>query len=525
MVVTAIRNPRVTLNMVSRDQSVGLEQHRCLIVGQKTTSGSASAGLRTDLPRTNAEINALFGADSHLAMMARAFRSKNRYTPLDAIVLADNGTTKGTAVFLSSGTATEAKRIYLDVVSSHNHSYEIDVVVGETPATLTAKILAAVTLDGNKPFSAAKSTDAATDDTVTFTAANAGTLSNAWLIRMHDAFGNQTSVAGLTITLTGWTGGATDPVLTTALDPIANIRYHGIVWPQAYATSVIKSLMNARFNLDNDIKDGVAFQYVHDSYANVKSAAASMNSASFVMITNETMATSYWKGDHLPEAPDVVATYFTAERALRFETDISISHLVVNNEPLDQFGGVHTASLPYFNTPLSNVEQPDRGSGYEYAEQLDLEESGVTVVGTNDKNNAVIMGTVVTTYLNDDAGNEDDTWHWLEWRDTHSVIREYFVNNLREDLSQHRLTSGTLVSGYAMANEASIRSLMGQYYDELSLVALTVAGRDAKKTFEAKLAVAVYPDERKVTIAADVPMVSQLGTIIGTVKFSFYANS
>lgn len=521
MAVTAMRNPKVTLNLVSRDQTVGLEQHRVLLVGQKTSSGSAAAGLRTDLPRTDAELNALFGADAMLAMIARAFRNVNPYTALDAIVLTDNGTTKATSKYVAAGTATENRTIYVDVVSSQNHSYKIDVVTGETPATFTAKVMAATALDANKPFTNAKSTTTATDDTLTFTAANAGTHANGWLIRIRDAFGNQTAVAGLTLTLTGWAGGATDPTLTTALDPTENIRYHGVVWPSSYATGTVKTWINARFNLDNDIKDGVVFQWVNDTYANVKTAALAMNSPSFVMLTNEAMNTSYWKGAHLPEAPDVLAARFVAARARRFEQDISISDLVVNNEPKDQFGGRHTASLPYFNTAFANVGVPDRGAGYIYAEQLDLESSGVSVIGGNTQNNAVIAGVMVTTYKNDAAGNPDDTWKWLEWRDTHSVIREFFVNNLREDFSQHRLTSGSTVAGYAIANEALIRAQCGGYYDILSDEALTVAGREARKYFDEHLAVTVKPAERKVELAADVPMVSQLGVIIGTIKFSF----
>lgn len=516
-----MRNPKVTLNLVSRDQTVGLEQHRVLLVGQKTSSGSASAGLVSDLPRTAAEINALFGADSHLAMVARAFRAVNIYTKVDAIALADNGSTKATSKIVSSGTATEAKSVYVDVVSSTYHSYKIDVVVGETPATLTAKIMAATAVDTSKPFANAKSTTTVTDDTLTFTAANAGTLANNWLIRLRDDFGRSVSVAGLTMTLTGWTGGATDPVLTTALDPTENIRYHGVVWPASYATSVVKSWINARFNLDNDIKDGVVFQWVHDTYANVKSAAASLNSASFVPMSNETMNTAYWKGAHLPEAPDVLAAKFVAARARRFEQDISISDLVVINEPRDQFGGRHTASLPYFNTPMLDVGVPDHGAGYTYPEQLDLEGSGVSVIGGNVTNNAVITGVIVTSYLNDAAGNPDDTWKYLEWRDSHSVIREFFVNNLREDFSQHRLTSGSLVSGFAIANEALIRAQLAGYYDILSDDAITVAGRDARKFFDENLVVTVIPDQRKVMIAAKVPMVSQFGIAIGTIQFTF----
>lgn len=521
MAVTAVRNPKVSLNLVQRNQTVGVEAHRVLIVGQKLAAGSATAGLVSDVPRTAAEIDALFGARSHLAMLCRKFRAINPYSRLDAIALADNGTTKATAKWVFSGTATEAKTVFFDVVSSESHSYEVDIEVGDTETDVTAKILALTDLDDRLPATVAISTTTATDDTITFTAANAGTHANKWLIRFHDEYQRPVTVAGLTITMTGWASGATDPVLTTALDAAENIRYHGIVWPQAYATTVPKAFINARFNLDNDIKDGVVFQWIEDTFANVKTLANAMNSPSWVMLTNETTNTSYWKGPHLPEAPDVLTTIFVAARARRFEEEISISDLVVNNESRDQFGGRHTASLPYFNTPFIGVEQPDDGSGYIYSEQLELEDEGVTVIGSNTAKNAVIASALVTTYLNDSAGNPDDTWHWLNWRDTHSVIREFFVNNLREDFAQHRLSTGAAVANFAIATAPSIRSKIYEYYDILSDDALTVRGREAHKILEDELTVDLVPDQRLVRLSCNVPMLSQLGQITGSVKFNF----
>ncbi len=520
--MTAIRNPRVTLNMVQRDQIVSIEEQRVLIVGQML-SGTASAGLVADIPRTAAEINALFGARSHLAMMCRAFRKVNPWTKLDCIALADASGTNATAKIVIAGTATEAKTIHVDVVSSRNHSYEIDVEVDDTEADVTAKVLAAVALDDECPFTVAKSTTTETDDTFTFTSTHDGTVSNAWLLRVRDAYNRPAAVAGLTFTLTGWASGATDPTLTSILDPVENIRYQTIVWPQAYTTTVVKSFINARFNLNNDIKDGVVIQWVHDSFANVKTAASAMNSPSFVMLTNETMSTAHWKGPHLPEAPDVLAAIFAAIRSRRFEEGISISDLVVINEGRDQFGGRHIAALPYFNTPFVDVEQPFIGSGYTYAEQLELEAAGVSVVGTNVRNNSVIASVIVTTYINDAAGNDEDTWHYLNWRDSHSIMREFFVNNLREDFAQHRLTSGSAVPNMAMADEASIRAAMLGYYNVLADDGITVSGREARQYFEDNMTVTLKPSQRLVELYVDARLVSQLGEIRGVVKFSFTA--
>lgn len=521
--MTAVRNPRVSLNLVQRDQIVSIEDQRVLIVGQMVSGGSASAGLNADLPRTAAEINALFGARSHLALMCRAFRKVNPYTKVDVIALADPGGTAATSKVVALGTATEDKTIYLDVVSSRNHTYKIDVETGDDEAALSVKILAAIALDANAPFTAAKSTTTNADDTHTFTASSTGTHANGWLIRVRDAYNRPGKVAGLTFTLTGWASGATDPTLTSVLDPVDNIRYQTVLWPSTWATTVPKPWINARFNVDNDIKDGVVVQWIADTYSNVKTLAGNMNSPSWVMLTNETMNTTYWKGAHIPEAPDVLAAIFCAIRSRRFEDGISISDLVVINEGRDQFGGRHIAALPYFNTPFVDVEQPDTGAGYTYPEQLELEASGVSVVGGNVRNNSVIASVMVTTYTSDAASNEDDTWHYLNWRDTHSVIREFFVLNLREDFAQHRLTTGSAVPNMAIADEPSIRAALLGYYNVLSEDAITVSGREQRSYFEDNLSVALLPSLRRVTLHADVPMVSQFGEAIGSIKFHFDA--
>lgn len=515
-----VANPRVTLNIIPRDQRLGLEDQRALIVGQKLAAGSAAAGLNRDVGRTNAEINDLLGARSHAAMMCRAFRRVNKVTNLDVIALADaGGGTAGTAVIVGSGTATKAKTIYVSVVSATNNRYEIDVEIGETPATFMAKLTALIDEDTSAPFTYATSGTPVT--TITFTAANKGTCCNGWLISVLDAYDRPAAVPGLTFTLTGWANGATNPTLTSIFDEVANIRYQTIIYPESYTRSTLINWINARKNVDNNILDGRAFIYSTEAYADVKTSALSHNSSEVVLFTNEKNDLSYWKGPHIPEAPDVIAAKAAAARARRFEDGFSITDLVVTNEPNDQFGGLSKNSLPYFNTPILDVRQPLSGTGYTYEEQVELEGDGVTVIGYNRQNNAVILGQVVTTYNNDAAGNLDDTWKWLEWRDTHGAIREYFVLNLRREFSQYRMTSGQGVAGYAIADEATVRAYLYQLYDALADEVLTVKGRDARKYFEQELVVTLRPDLRRIEVAADVPMVSQLGEIIGSVKFSF----
>ena len=515
--MSAIVNPVVTLDIIRRDAQIGVADQRSLIVGQRTAAGAAVAGLYRDAPRTDAEINLLWGARSHLAQIVRAFRAVNDVTNLDVIALDDaGGGTAATAACIVAGTATAARTIYITVASATTSRYEIDVETGDTAAAVGAKILAAATADAEAPFTAALVTA-----TVTFTAASKGTHANTWLISALDAYDRPAIVPGLTFTLTGWSAGATNPTLTTLFDDVQNIRYQNIVYPEAYASSYLAAFVDARKNVDNDIKDGTSYRYVTDTLSNVKAAALGLNSSEIVLLTNKANDLTYWRGPHVPEINDVISARFAAAVAKRFEDQISISDLVTTNEPLDQFGGMDKAALPLFNTPLLNTRVPLNGSGYSETEQRELENAGVTVFGGNRTNNAVIMGTVVTTYQNDPAGNADDTWKYLEWRQTHGVIREYFVRNCRKEFAQSRLSSGIAVPGYSIATVPIIRGFLYLLYEQLADQALTVKGREARRYFEDTLKVVVKPALRRVEVAADTPMVSQLGAIIGALKFSF----
>lgn len=511
-----VANPRTSFAIVPVDTSVGPEKQRCLLIGQKTDDGSATSGtLVTDVPRDDASINALFGADSHLAMIARAYRSVNKRTRVDALPLDDNGSgVAATASVAFSGTATGSGRLTITVISAELHTYELDVAVGDTAATLATNLSAIIGADRNMPF-----TKAVSSGTITFTAANAGTHANDWLLALDGA------VAGITTTLTGWHNGATNPSLTTLLDPVGAVRYQSIVWPSSYTTSTIKAFLNGRKNVNNAVMDGMAFMYANQAFSTLKSTALALNSSEFCIIANEpTSVSGRWIGPHVPEAPDCITAKIVAAFDRRLDPGASISDIVSTNAALDQYGGIHTHSLPLFNTPLLNTGMPLKGTGFTDDEQVELRDNGVSIIGANREWNAVITSVMVTTWQNDDAGNPDETWKYVEWRRTHGAIREYFQENCQKRFRQSRLTTGVAVPLYDIADEAIIRAYLLQLYLELTQWCLTVAGPEARASFMKNLSVILVPGQRLVQVAAKVPMVSQLGEIDGTIEYTFSTN-
>lgn len=510
----AVANPRVTLDIIRRDSLVGVEDYQVCLIGQISANAAAdiTGGMFVpDVPRTDAEINELFGADSHAALLARSFREVNEYSNLAMIVKDDAAlSTAATAQITFAGAATKAGTLYVTVVSEYHYTFEVEVEVGDTPTEVLAKLEAVVSARANKPFTFTNN-----DPDGDFTAVNKGSIANNWPIKVKGR------VPGITYTLTGWAGGATDPDISALFDDVQNERFQGIVWPESYATSTIKNFIDPRKNVDNDVKDGMAFMYLNESFVTIKTSALGLNSSEICVLTNKPIDEADWKGPAVPTAPDMVAAYVCAVRALRSEDGISVSDYVSTVASGDQFGGAHMHSLPFFNTPIRFIGLPRKGSCYSAAEQLELEDSGVSVLGANRSGTGVVLGQLVTTWQKDPAGNDDETWKYVNWRDTHGHIREFLVVNCRKRFAQSRLSTGDTVAGFDIATEELVRAFVTQILGELALQALVVAGIDARRLIERSLVVTLQPELRRVNIYVKAPMVSQLGEIIGTVQYTF----
>lgn len=511
---SVVSTPDVTLNIIGSAGPVGLAEQRVLIVGQKTAAGSAAAGTLQESILDVADINARFGARSHLAQMLRAFRLINRETQVDAIALDDAGTAvqaAGSVAF--SGTATASGRLTLRVMSNRNRAYTYDVSSGEAAADVAAALAALVAADTSAPF-----TGAASLGTLTLTAANGGTLYNGALLKLEGA------VAGLTATLSAFTSGANDPSLTGIFDLIQGIRYQTIVWPGAYADAALKTELGNRFNATNAILDGVALLTRTTTLATHKTNAAALNSRSFVYVANRAVAKADFVGSHLREIDDVVSAQFAAARSLRFTDGANLSNVVTTTAgPLDQFGGLSLATLPYFNTPFAYLDVPVAGTFWSDIERGELEDAGATVIGPNRSRTGVVLDDVYTTETTDAAGNLDTSFRFLNTVDASSVGREYKFNNFKRRFVQSRLTNGDLIAGRAIENEASIRAYALTLYGDLADAAIYQAGADAVDAYNQSLVINIdlSPGGGTVTINDAPRLVGQLREIRGTIQVNF----
>ncbi len=502
--------PLVSLNIIAAQQTAGVTEQRVLIIGQLLPAGTATGGdLQRDFPNDGSE-DTLFGATSHVAGLVRAFKRENKVSNLDVIGLADAAGTQATGVItFAAGAAGADTTIQVSIGSEKDFTHEITVTSGDTITDIADAVTAAFLLDTKAPFVVAN-----VAGVVTATAENDGTLSNEWGISVVGV------IDSVTIAITAWTGGATDPVLTSVLDVIGDTRYQTILWPESYDLDVVQTLLDARFNVTNGVQDGVVIQVKVDTLSNLKTYA-NQNSESVVIPAQKKIVEDLFKGSATLEMPDIACAEICAIRALRLTLDAVLTPVLTTVAPGDQFGGIELASLPYFNTSLPNLPIATAGHVFSEVDLAELQSNGLATYGPNKAFNNTIFGEFVTTYLTDGAGNPDTSFKFLNTVDTISAIREFYFNNIKVKYAQTLLTDSDLIARRDMANASSIRAFMNELYDILADNTLTQKGTAAKKDYNQNLSIIVDVSAGKVTIDQAPLLVSQLRVIIGTIQVNF----
>lgn len=514
--MTNVSFPKVKVNKLPASLSVSNAPQKVLFVGQKTAAGSATAGNLIENIGNAGEEDALFGQNSMLAGMVRAARSVNLETRFDAIPLDDAGaaTQASGDITCSAAPSSTAGNVIFTVGSRPNHQYTIALTTSDTPTTVGDKIEAAVNADADCPVTASNAAG-----TVTLTCDNGGSEGNSIGLEI---FQNDTDA---TFTITAFSGGATEPNLTSIFDVVGDARYQTIVFPQSYGFTFITDFLDPRFNTNDDILNGVGITSITDTKDNIVTAADAENSQSLVIHSNKAVSDSnVYEGSSLFELDYVISSKIAGVRSLRLTDGANIADIVsVGDSFLDYIGGTALASLPYANTLITGLPVIDTGRGFTKTEIAELNDAGAFVVGNNQADNAVIFGEVYTTYKTDTAGNPDRTWEKLNTVDTVSNAAEYIFNNIKADFPQSRLSTGDLVQGRSYVNEALLRSALVKYYDELSgpEYALTRAGEDALSFFKDNTTVIISLVDGSATIGTKLPIVVQLREVLAQLQTQF----
>ena len=395
-----LANPDVTASLRAAGVTVGLDVERILVVGQQN-GGTAISGALTENILDDKAWDTLYGPDAAISAAIRRIRLVNKQTIVDAIGLDDNGAgVAATGTITITGTATEDGTLIFYVGSKKSNKYTIAVADTDTPTIIGDAIVTAITADANAFVTSANVTGV-----VTLTAKNAGTFGNTLGIATEG------SVGGITSTLAAMTSGATDPVLTGVFDVVGTNRYQGIAWQFQGDLTELTDFLDPRFNVTNNVLDGRGFVGSTDTFANHLTALGTENSQSLSINTDKLITdTARLMGPAVVEVPFVKVSEFVGVRGLRRTDDAVLGDFVIARSPRDAFGGPHTNSKPYFNTPLPNLLVPGTGDSFTEIEVGQLKDARGWVIDSNRQGTEVIAGEVVTTYKTDAAGNPDPTF-------------------------------------------------------------------------------------------------------------------
>jgi len=507
------QNPTISAPLVSAKPEPSINSKVTTVVLQML-SGTATAGELIQDIGINAE-NALFGAKSDIATFIREFRKKNSVSQINAIPLAEaGGATASTGSIVFAGTATESGTIQV-YIGNEDRSYPVTVAIGDTATNVGDALETLITADTSALVSGVNTTGS-----VALTASNKGTTGNDIGIRVDS------SVAGITSTLTAMTGGAGDPVMT-GLDALLTERTD-VATHSKYNYSVFVDLLDGRFNSDNVALDGRVFVGDVDTKDNLVILADAENSQSLVVIGDKPVDKDAKKGSSKFLMPYQQVAGAQSVRTLRLEDGQVITNIVATRYSRDQFGGPALNSLPLFNTV---VDCPIAPVGEEFTdnELADLEEAGVSVLVNNFARTEVLLGTMVTTYKTDAVGNPDLTYKYLNYVDTSTACREYILNALRIDYSQARLSKGSPVNGRDIATEGRVRTdfmgylaeLGGEDYVLLQWGLIEETGESVAEIVKANLDIDLSPAEGTIFIDSILPIMTQARQILAPLQIVF----
>lgn len=531
-----ISQPKVTVNKLPAAIPQGFGPQKILVVGQMLSTGGAVASVLREGVQS-ADVKSLFGDGSYLqnalnAMFDAFDRSGSLVLPqIDVIPLADAGggvAATGTIVIAEVGGSTNAATVsgtlLFTIGSQEEYQIALPITKGDSISGIATALAAAINAVTALPVTAANSSG-----TITLTCRHKGTIGNAINLKVDGVLksGANYVIGNVGFTLTAFASGATDPTLPVLATVVGSNRYQTVVHPVQYGTTFsVANFLDSRFNVDNNILDGVAVVKKDDTLANHLTAIAALNSQSLVYICDKTVADAMWKGSSIVEFDFVISARVAAIRALRLTSGSNLSRLSLASAQgaLDASGGAHIASLPYFNTPLYGVSPIVAGKGFSQTEIESLVVVGGSVVGNNVAGNVIILGEIATTYKTNSGGNADLTWHFLETVDTMSAAAEYIFNNLKSDFAQSRMTGGNLVAGFNMVNVEAMRGQMKKYYVDLSDLALVPAGNDPVQFFLDNLSVVFDLINGKATVGSNLAIVVQLREILVNLKTTFSTN-
>jgi phage tail sheath gpL-like len=306
----------VEINNSRAVQGPALLAYRVLLLGQKTSAGSATADTLHRVTTADA-VATLAGRGSLLHRMALAYFTNNTSTETWVGVLADDGAgvaATGTLTFTGPTTAAGTLALYVAGVR-----VAVGVSSGQTAAQVATATAAAINANTNLPVTAAVG-GSGSEHVVTWTAKNKGETGNDINVRVNYREGESTP-AGLGVALVAGSGGATNPDLADVLAAIGDEWFHVVTHPYTDSGSLdaIEAEMADRFSATRMI-DGVAITSASGTQAELATLGEGRNSPHSQIIAQPGDNHVTHPAEYAAAVAGVVAYYAQIDPARPFQT-------------------------------------------------------------------------------------------------------------------------------------------------------------------------------------------------------------
>jgi len=409
-VPSTLRVPFVAAEFDSRlaQQGPALLPYRGLLIGQKTASGTGTADTLYLVTSVN-EVITLAGRGSMLHCMARAWFANNKSTELWIGILADNGAgTAATGSIAVTGPATADGTIPLYFGGVR---IPVGVTAGQAATAIAANITAAITAAADLPITAA--TVSASSN---LTYRHKGLVGNAYDVRQNFQAGEKLP-AGVGLTITQLSGGASNPTLTNLIAAMAPLWFQ--IWAHPYTDATSLAALETELGVE---------------FGPLKAMGSlAISSASGILSSLTTLGT----GRNSPYS-SIVSPPGISPLTPPMELAAGTAAQVAFNAAIDPARGFQTLAV-------SGAVAPPENDQFTLTEQDLLLHDGIATT-RRVTGGGIQLGRIITTYQTNSAGEADTAYLDATTLLTLIYLRYSFRVMMQTRYPRHKLASdGTRV--------------------------------------------------------------------------------
>ena len=442
-----IRCPLFYAEMDNSKAGTQSAKYKALLIGQVLSSGSAVAN-KPIYVSSYAYAKNKFGAGAQLTQMVDAYLKNNTSVELYCLPIADpSSSTAATGTITISGPATASGVLSLYV---YNTVVQVGVANEDTAATIAAAAAAAINANVDLPVTATES-----EGVVTVTAKHGGVCGNdiSLGLNLGGEANNESTPAGLGVTIVQLTGGTGNISITNALANLGEEAYDFVVTAATDATTLtaLKEFMNDATG---------AWSYSKQLYGHVWAA------------TRSTVAEAQTLGASLNDQ------------------HLSILPISGSNTPIwyiaAALAGAAAGSIaadparPLQTLQLLGVAAPDVTDRFTLTERETLLTHGMSTYTVNA--GVVQIERVITTYQENAYGQPDNSYLSVETIYTSAYILRYLKGIITSKYGRHKLASdGTRFGeGQAIVTPKIIKAELITAYQALEELGLVENEEDFK---------------------------------------------